>query len=212
MIAVTHSNDGFHPMSASRPPALDHSARRLQPGSASRRAVAALILFLVPGALVVANLAATDLPRLGRFVARVDLSMTEATYLGRDGVVLQSTLTDCGPAALANLMRDLGMQAPSTDSLMVLADTGPLGTRASGLIRAGDALGLSLAIERVPLAMLPETPMPFIAWVNRNHFVTVTDRSPSGLLTVVDPQVGRYSISEYGFKRIWSGEALLLRG
>ncbi len=212
MIAVTHSNDGFHPMFASRPPTLDHRARRLQPGTASRRAFATLILFLVPGAFAVANLAATDLPRLGRIVARVDLSMSEATYLGLEGVVLQSTLTDCGPAALANMMRDLGMQAPATDSLMVLAGTGPLGTRASGLIRAGEVFGLSLTLERVPLAVLPETPMPFIAWVNRSHFVTVTDRSPSGRLTVVDPQVGRYSISEDGFKKTWSGEALLLRG
>ena len=183
---------------------------RLQPGAARPRSAALLTLLLVPGALALASLAADDLPRLGRIAARVDLAISGASYLGRDGVILQSTLMDCGPAALANLIRVLGMDAPSTDSLMVLAGTGPTGTRASGLIRAAEDFGLSMALERVTLAGLPDTALPFIAWVKRSHFVTVTERTPSGRLTVVDPQVGRYSISEDAFKTIWSGEAILL--
>lgn len=178
----------------------------------TRRRSAILTLVLVSGALALATLAASDLPRLGRLVARAELARSDAEFLGSDGIVFQSALNDCGPAALANLMRIVGVAAPSTDSLMVLADTKPRGTTAGGLIRAASRFNLSLMLTRLTPAELPHTRFPFIAWVNRNHFVTVTGRSPSGRLTVVDPTVGRYSISEEGFKKIWSGESILLAG
>ena len=197
-------------MLAPRPESLDTQERRLRTGAPRRRPAAVLTLLLVPGTLALATLATADLPRLGRIAARVELAMSGGSYLGRDGVVLQSTLTDCGPAALANMIRVLGMDAPTTDSLMVLSGTGPAGTRASGLIRAGKVFGLSLMLKRVAPAELRETPRPFIAWVKRSHFVTVAERTATGRLTVLDPQVGRYSISEDAFRAIWSGEAILL--
>ena len=176
------------------------------------RRSAVLVLVLVSGALALGTLAASDLPRLGRLVARAELARSDAEFLGSDGVVFQAALNDCGPAALANMMRIVGVAAPSTDSLMVLAGTEPRGTTAGGLIRAASRFNLSLMLTRLTPAELPHTRLPFIAWVNRNHFVTVTGRSPSGRLTVVDPSVGRYSISEEGFEKIWSGESILLAG
>ena len=178
----------------------------------NRRRSAILTLVLMSGALALATLAASDLPRLGRLVARAELARSDAEFLGSDGVVFQSALNDCGPAALANLMRIVGVATPSTDSLMVLAGTKPRGTTAGGLIRAASRFNLSLMLTRLTPADLPHTRLPFIAWVNRNHFVTVTGRSLSGRLTVVDPTAGRYSISEEGFEKIWSGESILLTG
>ena len=126
-------------------------------------------------------------------------------------MVLQSTLSDCGPAALANMIQVLGLGTPATDSLGVLAGTGPTGTRASGLIRAAEVFGLSLTLNRLLRGGIAETPKPFIAWVRKSHFVTVTEWMPDGRVTVLDPLVGRYTIGDTAFNRIWSGEAVVLR-
>ncbi len=176
----------------------------------ARRRTAMAVLLGVPAVLVVIAVGVKALPAIGRMAVRAELEDLGASYLGSDGVVLQAAVNDCGPAALSNLMGELGMISPTLDSLVVLAGTELRGTRASGLIRAGDALGLSLTLDWIAPDRVAEVPRPFIAWVNRNHFVTVTDRTPTGTMTVVDPGVGRYSISESDFRAIWSGEALLL--
>ncbi len=177
--------------------------------SAHPRATACGLLLAAPAAVVAATLVLSDLPRVGRIAARAELADFGATFLGREGVVLQNALNDCGPAALANMLRVLDIEPPSLDSLAVLAGTGPAGTRASGLIRAGAALGVSMTLDRISPSEVSDAPRPFIAWVNRNHFVTVTDVTPGGSMTVLDPRVGRYSVSETDFASIWSGEALL---
>ncbi len=180
--------------------------------SAVRRLGALAVLVLVPATIGIAAFAVTELPRMGRIAARQELTDLGGSYLGAEGVVLQATLNDCGPAALANLLHAVGIDAPSLDSLATLAGTGPVGTRASGLIRAGAVFGLPMTLEHIAPEQVAATPRPFIAWVNRNHFVTVTDLSPTGTITVIDPRVGRYTISEQDFRSIWSGEAVLLAG
>ena len=180
--------------------------------SAVRRLGAIAVLVVVPATIGIASFAVSELPRMGRIAARQELTDLGGSYLGTEGVVLQATLNDCGPAALANLLHAVGIDAPALDSLGALAGTGPIGTRASGLIRASATFGLPMTLEWIAPEKVAAAPRPFIAWVNRNHFVTVTDLSPAGTITVIDPRVGRYTISEQDFRSIWSGEALLLAG
>ena len=180
--------------------------------SAHRRLGAIAILVVVPAAIGIASFLVSELPRMGRIAARQELTDLGGSYHGTEGVVLQAALNDCGPAALANLLHAVGIDAPPLDSLALLAGTGPIGTRASGIIRAGATFGLPMALEWIAPEKAAAAPRPFIAWVNRNHFVTVTDLSPDGTITVIDPRVGRYTISEKDFRSIWSGEALLLTG
>lgn len=180
--------------------------------SAVRRLGAIAVLVVVPATIGIASFAVSELPRMGRIAARQELTELGGSYLGTEGVVLQATLNDCGPAALANLLHAVGIDAPALDSLASLAGTGPIGTRASGLIRASATFDLPMTLEWIAPDKVAATPRPFIAWVNRNHFVTVTDLSPTGTITVIDPRVGRYTISKKDFRSIWSGEALLLAG
>ena len=172
--------------------------------------ILALVLLVVAGATPL--LMRGGLAALGRFGARGAVEEIGASYEGRDGVVLQAGLNDCGPAALANLALAVGLKPPSLDSLMVLAGTEPRGTSASGLVSASRSLGVPMVFERVEANGIADLKLPFIAWVNRNHYVTVTERSPGGALTVVDPAVGRYTIDEKDFLTIWSGEAVVRAG
>ena len=181
------------------------------PRSARRRALAASTLLGLVLTVAATALLAVDPARLGRWAARIQVAADGGSYQGREGVVLQSTLSDCGPAALANMIRVLGLGTPATDSLGVLAGTGPAGTRASGLVRAAEVFGLSLTLNRLPHGGIAEIPKPFIAWVRKSHFVTVTEWAPDGRVTVLDPQVGRYTIGDTAFNKIWSGEAVVLR-
>ena len=181
------------------------------PRSARRRTLAASTLLGLVLTVAATALLAVDPARLGRWAARIQVAADGGSYQGREGVVLQSTLSDCGPAALANMIRVLGLGTPATDSLGALAGTGPTGTRASGLIRAAEVFGLSLTLNRLRRGGIAETPKPFIAWVRKSHFVTVTEWTPDGRVTVLDPQVGRYTIGDTAFSKIWSGEAVVLR-
>lgn len=179
--------------------------------SACRRTLAASTLLGLVLTVAATALVAVDPARLGRWAARIQVAAEGGVYQGREGVVLQSTLSDCGPAALANMIRVLGLGEPATDSLGVLAGTGPAGTRASGLVRAAEVFGLSLTLNRLLHGEIAEMPKPFIAWVRKSHFVTVTEWTPAGQVTVLDPQVGRYTIGEEAFRRLWTGEAVVLR-
>lgn len=155
---------------------------------------------------------AQDPALLSRWAARRAVLQMGGELLGRDGVVLQEGLNDCGPAALANLARALGAPVPSMDSLGILAGTQPTGTRASGLVRAGRAIGLPLRVERITGDRFDELPVPFVAWVHHSHFVTVSGWADPDRLLVIDPQFGRYAIDVHTFRDVWSGEALFLDG
>ncbi len=196
-------------MAARKPGSSNRIAALLRRLSAHPRAAACGLLLAVPAALLAATTVLSELPRMARSAARAEMADLGATFLGEDGVVLQESLNDCGPAALANVLLALGMTTPPLDSLAALAGTGPTGTTASGLIRAGAELGVPLAFDRVAPEDAARAPRPFIAWVNRNHFVTVTEVAPGGAITVLDPRAGRFSISETAFETIWSGEAIL---
>jgi predicted double-glycine peptidase len=160
--------------------------------------------------LVLAAVLVADPMSLVRLLARGQAVRAGAEILGREGLTLQGGLHDCGPAALANLAASLGREAPALDSLARLADTRPSGTRLSGLVRAAAALDLPLAAWSGPSTSDLSLPVPSIAWVWRSHFVTVVSRDGAGRLEILDPLVGRYRMSPADFRRIWSGEVLLV--
>jgi len=163
-------------------------------------------------ALFLGVLWATDPMVLTRAAARYSSTKSGAEFMGRDGVVIQKGLHDCGPAALANLAMLLGLQVPSLDSLGSLSGTQASGTRASGLVRAAGTLGITLKADRVGSDQLRALRTPFIAWLHQSHFVTVEKWTSQGQLVVLDSQVGRYALDERAFVPIWSGEVLRLQG
>jgi hypothetical protein len=128
--------------------------------------------------------------------------------LGRDQVVLQTRLFDCGPAALVNLFVVLHRKAPSVHLIARLAETTPAGTSLIALADASAHLALPLAL-RWQKADEPLPPPPFIAWVDRGHFVTVVARDDHDVLLVLDPTLGRYLLPESAFRARWSGAAAL---
>jgi hypothetical protein len=145
---------------------------------------------------------------VGRSAYRATIRARGGTFVSSPGVVLQSGVTDCGPAALATLIHALGGTPPPTDSLARLAETGARGTTFAGLARTAQLLGVATELRRLDPAALDALSTPVIAWVDGGHFVTVVPDSLGSAL-VLDPQVGPYRIGRADLRRYWAGEALV---
>ncbi len=152
--------------------------------------------------------ASIDPMAAGRSTYRATIRARGGNFVSLPGVVLQSGFSDCGPAALATLLRTLGGTPPPTDSLARLAGTGARGTTFAGLARTARLLGVSSELRRLSPAAMAALDTPVIAWVDGGHFVTVVPDSPESAL-VLDPQVGPYRIGRTRLRGYWSGEALV---
>jgi ABC-type bacteriocin/lantibiotic exporter with double-glycine peptidase domain len=181
-------------------------------GKKRRRVAAGLLLITAVAMTSAATRVAQDPFALLRFTRVAMIRMAGGEFLGGDGVVLQRTVYDCGPAALANLLQLLGITPPPLDSLSTLAGTTSRGTSFAALRQAASLLGVSLEANRFVPSTVPQSRLPLIAWFGRRHFVVVARRSPDGMLTVLDPQMGRYRAPERWFGKQWSGEALVQAG
>jgi len=171
---------------------------------------AAIVVLAVSGAFSLLAALAGDPARSVRALLRIVLLVEGAVYLGQRDVVLQRTPFDCGPAALANLLAVEGRRAPPVDSLARLAGTSTRGTSLGALAEVAGRLGLSVEVRRLDAASAPApAQLPMVAWVRRSHFVVVLAGPGESTLTVVDPQVGRYSLPVAVFRRRWSGEAMV---
>lgn len=143
-----------------------------------------------------------------RWVSRAVIRARGGVFISYPGAVLQSGFTDCGPAALATLLKTLGGDPPPADSIGSLAGTGARGTTFAGLARAARLLGVPTALRRLDPAAMQNLSSPVIAWVDRGHFVTVVPEAGRTVL-VLDPEVGPYRIPVGRLRKFWSGEALV---
>lgn len=133
--------------------------------------------------------------------------------MGRPVTVLQDDRTDCGPAALLSILRYHGGNAPR-EEVRVLCGTGPEGTTLAGLEAAAKQLGLQAEGARGDYEALRQVAMPCIAHVVRpdglEHFLVI-HRVGAERVQVMDPAVGRATLSKEEFSTLWrSGVVLLL--
>ncbi len=176
----------------------DHTPTR--PGAAMRPALVLVTMACLPwGVYLMGRTKPWEPHRWARWA----VVRAGAEDLTTRGVVLQRFANDCGPAALANLLRATGRKAPSLDSLSKLSGLRPTGTTASALVRAGEALGMELEVLRPPA--LTQVNPPYIAWVRQSHFVVVAARLSRDRLRILDPMVGGYTVERSRFARMWSG-------
>lgn len=124
--------------------------------------------------------------------------------------VLQSTLYDCGPAALATVLNVVLGHSPSVESLMSLSGTTHAGTSLSGLTAAAERAGLRVRAMGGPLDSVTPRRLPAIAFVDDNHFVVIRSYEPDGTVLVTDPAVGTYRAPRTRLRERWSGHAMMM--
>ena len=144
-----------------------------------------------------------------RAVTRWSLEWRGARFIDARGARLQSSLNDCGPTALADLLELAGVAVPPLESLRRLTRIEAWGTSLSDLASAADRAGLRVFSVHWDPADLGFLPLPSLAWVEKNHFVVVAKHVRDDSVEVHDPATGHYTMATAQFARLWSGEALI---
>lgn len=129
-----------------------------------------------------------------------------ADYEGTQGVLLQKSRNDCGPATLAMLLQRLGIRV----DYGALVRRAGLHSRGTTLVRLRDlagSYGVSCRVRRSP-SSAPTLTAPAIAHFKAGHFVLI-ESLRAGRLRVLDPAIGNLEFQEPSFRRHWSGALLV---
>ncbi len=176
----------------------------------SRRRGAILVLFFLTALLAVGSWAAGNPLALSREGRRLSLRLDGAHFVPGERVTRQRTYNECGPAALSDLLRLWGVRPPALDTLAAAAGLTARGTALAGLASAARRVGLAVAVVRVASRRAESVRAPFLAWMDRSHFVVVTGRTANGSVVILDPLAGAYTLPSERFSRRWSGESLVV--
>ena len=120
---------------------------------------------------------------------------------------------DCGPRALLLLCQKLGVKT-DLQTLRQTAGTTAQGTTLSGLQQAAQKLGLQAEGVQVSRDALPDTALPALAWMHRDHYVALLSLSGSGdtaTATIHDPnKPGEETLSQEQLLQRCGGYLLLV--
>jgi HlyB family type I secretion system ABC transporter len=115
---------------------------------------------------------------------------------------------DCGAACLAMATRHFGRPV-GLAHIRKLVHTGTDGTSLAGIVAGAESLGLRARAVKASKSRLHELPLPAIAHVEGNHWVTVYDADERSV-RIADPARGLVRQSRQEFEERWSGYAALL--
>jgi ABC-type bacteriocin/lantibiotic exporter with double-glycine peptidase domain len=132
-----------------------------------------------------------------------------ARLVGGEGVVRQRRANDCGPAALAEGLRQLGLDIPYPDPASAVR-LGPRGCALEDLAREAARRGAASRLHRWDPSEVGEVSPPAVLHLREGHFVLFLGRTASGEARLVDPSLGRLEQSPRSLARQWSGWALEL--
>jgi len=121
---------------------------------------------------------------------------------------------DCGPRALLLLCKQLGIKT-DLPTLRKMAGTTDKGTTLAGLQQAAQKLGLHADGVQVNREALPDTELPALAWVHRDHYIallSLSGRGEDATATVHDPnRPAEETISQEQLLQRCGGYLLLVR-
>jgi len=134
--------------------------------------------------------------------------MRGACFVGAQDVVLQSRSNDCGAASLKMVLETHGVERSLSDLTSDLQLT-LRGTSLRNLRLTAAKLGVPAKSWSIRLEELARTPLPAIAFINKNHFVVIRRFIAPEILEVDDPALGKLRWPARAFQRFWSGETLV---
>lgn len=124
------------------------------------------------------------------------------------GVVMQSTSYNCGPAALATVLNNPGINTTEQE-LAVLAGTDESGTTMYGLVQAAQVKGVNATGVRLSVDKLKKNDMVVLIINEIVHYSVISKITFCGV-KLSDPSLGNIIMSKKEFKKIYSGNALVI--
>ncbi|MBM4240290.1 MAG: C39 family peptidase [Euryarchaeota archaeon] len=128
--------------------------------------------------------------------------------LNTTGIVMQTTNYTCGPAALATVLNNMGINATEQE-LANLAGTDENGTTMYGLAEAAKTKGLNAVGMKLSVDDLKPNNIVFITVDGGPHYSVVREVTENSVL-LADPSLGNIEISKEKFSEVYSGNALVI--
>jgi len=166
----------------------------------------AVLLALLGGAGGLALLARTEHP--GRFLL---VAARGGRFVEIGQGVLQTGPNDCGPAALAHCLRELGVPAPYPDPACGVTLTAR-GCRLDALAEEAGRRGQEARCRRLDPHRIRDVKPPAILHAREGHFLVYEGMDADGRARLHDPAVGRVSYRVASLARRWTGHVLEFRG
>jgi predicted double-glycine peptidase len=126
------------------------------------------------------------------------------------GIVMQSTDYSCGPAALATVLQNMGINT-TEEKLMILAGTDGNGTSMYGLARAAQAKGVSATGMRLSVDDLRTNHIVHVILDGEGHYSVVREITETSVY-LTDPSKGNIVLSREEFSAIFTGNVLVISG
>ncbi len=123
--------------------------------------------------------------------------------------VRQRAANDCGPAALAHALVQLGVRVEYPDARMRVRP-GPDGCSLNELAGEAARFGVVPRMRRVSPPQIDDVHAPAILHLRRGHYVVLEGRSARGALRLQDPSLGLLEQSRTRLCKTWSGWVLEL--
>lgn len=131
-----------------------------------------------------------------------------APVLNTTGIVMQTSNYTCGPAALATVLNNMGINATEHE-LAVLAGTDETGTTMYGLIQAAKSKGLNAKGMKVSINDLKKNSIVFLT-INGNTHYSIIREITNESIKLADPGLGNIAMILEEFNNAYSGYALVI--
>ena len=125
-------------------------------------------------------------------------------------IIMQSTSYNCGPAALATVLNNLGINATEQE-LASLAGTDKSGTTMYGLVQAAQSKGLEAIGMGLSVNELKKNDIVFLNASGNTHYSVVLEVTKESV-KLADPSRGNTEMSKKEFQKVYSGNLLTLDG
>ncbi|MEN4018218.1 MAG: C39 family peptidase [Methanobacterium sp.] len=121
---------------------------------------------------------------------------------------MQSTDYSCGPAALATVLQNMGINSTEQE-LKVLAGTDTSGTSMYGLVRAAHAKGLNAVGMKLSVDDLRPNNIVHIILDGEGHYSVIREVSENSVY-LADPSLGNIEMTREKFAAIFTGNVLVI--
>jgi len=121
---------------------------------------------------------------------------------------MKTTKYSCGPAALATVLQNMGINA-TEEELKVLAGTDETGTTMHGLAQAARSKGLSAAGMKLSTDELRPNNIIHVIKDGTPHYSVVREVTENSV-KLADPSIGNIEMTREKFNEIYSGYALVI--